>query len=119
QSAFWQGLWRAFGTRILMTTAYHPQGNGAAERKNQSVELAIRYHYANNPEGNWIDVIPALQWHLNNAHSSAVGASPHEILVRTKTARTARVVDHRCCRGVGTGPGAVSELRRPARGGDR
>ena len=36
-----------------------PQGNGAAERKNQSVELAIRYRYANNPEGNWIDVIPA------------------------------------------------------------
>ena len=49
QSAFWRGLWRAFGARILMTTTYHPQGNGVAECKNPSVELAIRYYYANNP----------------------------------------------------------------------
>ena len=63
-----------------MTAAYHPQANGAAERKNQEVEIAIRFYYAEHPGEPWIDVIPTLQWHLNQAHHDAIGTSPHELL---------------------------------------
>ena len=41
-SSFWNSLWSTFGTRLMMTTAYHPQSDGQSERKNQTVELAIR-----------------------------------------------------------------------------
>lgn len=79
-SAFWQGLWRGFGTKLLMATAYHPQADGQAERKNQAVELALRYHIAEHPEQPWTDCIPALQWNMNNAHSRTIDMSPHEFL---------------------------------------
>ena len=59
-SEFWQGMWKALGTRLLMTTAYHPQGDGLSERKNQTVEIAIRYHYYMHPESNWVDLLPSL-----------------------------------------------------------
>ncbi len=41
---FWNGLWRSFGTRLMMTIMYHPQNDEQSERKNQIVELAIRNH---------------------------------------------------------------------------
>jgi len=47
---FWRGLWKSFGTRICMTAAYHSQANGLAERKNQTVEIAIRFFYAEHPD---------------------------------------------------------------------
>lgn len=80
-SAFWQTLWKAFGTKLAMTTAYHPQADGQSESTNHIVELAIRHYcveYA--PDFNWIDVLPSLQWNLNNAHVRAIDASPHEYL---------------------------------------
>ena len=36
-SELWDGMWKALGTRLLMTAAYHPQADGLAERKNQTV----------------------------------------------------------------------------------
>lgn len=78
-SAFWKGLWKGFGTKLAMTTAYHPQADGQSERKNQSVELALRYYVAEFMD-EWINVVPALQWNLNNAYSRTIDASPHEFL---------------------------------------
>lgn len=40
-SRFWTGMWKSFGTRLLMTTAHHPQSDGASERKNQDIKVAI------------------------------------------------------------------------------
>jgi hypothetical protein len=79
-SRFWNALWKAFGTRLMMTTAYHPQSDGQSEQKNKVVELAIRYHACERPDEPWVDVIPSLQWNLNGAHSTAIDASPHEYL---------------------------------------
>ncbi|KAK9769283.1 putative Reverse transcriptase [Seiridium cardinale] len=76
-SDFWKGFWKALGTRLLMTTAYYPQADGLAERKNQTVELAIRYHAFVNPESNWLDVLPSLQWNLNAAYHEAIKSTPY------------------------------------------
>lgn len=66
-SRYWQGLWKATNTRLFMSKAYHPQTDGLSERKNQTVELALRhgYHIAEHPDDQWIDILPALQWNLN------------------------------------------------------
>ncbi|KAL8366740.1 hypothetical protein RB595_010549 [Gaeumannomyces hyphopodioides] len=79
-SDFWTGMWKTFGTKLQMTTAYHPQADGQSERKNQVVEMAIRYHAFENPDSDWADLIPALQWNLNNAYTEPIEASPHEYL---------------------------------------
>ena len=63
-----------------MTTAFHPQGDGQSERTNQIIELAIRYHACAYPDRLWVDLLPSLQWNLNNAHTQPIGMSPHEYL---------------------------------------
>ena len=84
-SAYWQGMWKAMNTKLLMTTAYHPPGNGAAERKNQTVEIAIRFHVFCHELGyNWLLVIPYLQFNLNSAYVESIKASPHEFLLGHK-----------------------------------
>jgi hypothetical protein len=42
-SKFWNAFWNYFKTRLMMTTAWHPQSNGQSEVKNKIAELAIRY----------------------------------------------------------------------------
>lgn len=84
-SNFWQSLWKAFGTRLAMTTAYHPQADGQSESTNHIVELAIRHYCAEHaPLYNWVDIIPSLQWNLNNAHTRTLDASHHEYLFGLK-----------------------------------
>ena len=40
-SAFWKEVSRLTGMMSGMTTAYHPQGNGGAERPNQTMEQIL------------------------------------------------------------------------------
>lgn len=47
---------RGLDTKLLMTTAYHPQANCMDERKNQTVEIAMRFRNLTQPESNWLDV---------------------------------------------------------------
>lgn len=85
-SRFWNALWKTFRTRLMMTTAYHPQSDGQSEQKNKVVELAVRYHAYEHPEENWVDLMPSLQWDLNGAYSRVIDASPHEYLFGFKIA---------------------------------
>ncbi|EAQ86812.1 hypothetical protein CHGG_08065 [Chaetomium globosum CBS 148.51] len=79
-SEFWQGMWESLGTKLLMTAAYHPQSDGLAERKNQTVEIAMRFFVFERPEANWTDLITPLQWNLNSSYSAPIQSSPHEQL---------------------------------------
>lgn len=58
----WKGMFAALNTKLLMTTAYHAERDGLSERKNQEIELAIRYHIATDDEDiPWPDILPAFQ----------------------------------------------------------
>jgi hypothetical protein len=69
-----------------MTAAYHPQADGLAERKNQSVEIALRFWIFDHPGEGWLSVIPLLQWNLNSGYSAPIKSSPHEQLFGFKPA---------------------------------
>ena len=49
-SEFWQGMWEALGTKLMMTAAYHLQTDGLAERKNQTIEIALQFFIFERPE---------------------------------------------------------------------
>lgn len=83
-SDFWKGFWKACGTRLMFTAAWHPQANGSAERKNQTTEIALRYWAFEHPESNWLDIIPSLQWNLNSAYSDTTKSSAYEQLFGIK-----------------------------------
>ncbi|GKE20761.1 putative reverse transcriptase domain-containing protein, partial [Tanacetum coccineum] len=41
-SLFWQTLWKALGTRLHMSTAYHPQTDGQSEHTIQTLKDILR-----------------------------------------------------------------------------
>ena len=79
-SNFWKGLFSRLGTKLLTSTAYHPQTDGLSERMNQTVEIALRYYLSKSEDTEWTKFLPILQRSLNNSPNTATTKSPNEIL---------------------------------------
>ena len=79
-SELWQTIFNLLGTKILTSTAYHPQSDGQSERTNQTVETAIRFVVTNMPHVGFKDTLPALQAQLNNSPNASTGLSPNETI---------------------------------------
>ena len=79
-SKFWTALFTKLGVKLLYSTAYHPQTDGASERTNQTVKIALRFfvHAMDDPL-RWPEVLPRIQFLLNNTSSSTTGKTPNEI----------------------------------------
>lgn len=84
-SKFWTTVFNALQTKLLMSTAWHPQTDGASERKNQTVEIGFRYHNFAFPDQPWSSMILPFQAALDNAYSAPRNASPNEITFGFKT----------------------------------
>lgn len=80
----WKDIFDQLGVKHLFSTAYHAQTDGLSERKNQTVEIAIRFHTATDYLIPWTDLLPSLQHHLNNTLAVTVGRSPNEALFGVK-----------------------------------
>ncbi|PFH55403.1 hypothetical protein XA68_18403 [Ophiocordyceps unilateralis] len=83
-SEFWRELWTAFGSKLLLSTAYHPQTDGLSEKRNQTVETALRYFVTDFPEKRWVEALPAIQFQLNNAYAAVIKTSPSELLTGSR-----------------------------------
>ena len=74
-------VWRAFckgvGATASLSSGYHPQSNGQAERANQAVEAALRCVASSNPSS-WAKYLPWVEYSLNAMVSSATGMSPFQ-----------------------------------------
>ncbi len=71
-SQFWTTLFTKLGVDLMYSTAYHPQTDGASERTNQTVEIAIRFRIVTlkKPEC-WPDTMVAITSKLNNTISTS------------------------------------------------
>jgi transposase InsO family protein len=80
-SNFWQTLCGLLKIDLAMTTAYHPQADGQAEKTNQTVETALRCIIAGDEEKyhQWTDYLPILELELNSTASSSTGCTPNEL----------------------------------------
>ena len=80
---FWTGMHQALGTRLIMTTAYHPSADGQSERTNQTAEIAIRHllFSKSEHEQEWPKLLPMLQAQLNNSISATTKLSPSEMII--------------------------------------
>jgi len=75
---FWQGLMKALGVKLRMSTAFHPQTDGATERTNQTLEKYLR-HYIHFDQKDWDLHLPAAEFAYNSAKSASTGLTPFEI----------------------------------------
>ena len=78
-SAFWKELTRLTGMMSGMTTAWHPQGNGAAERTNQTMEQVLRA-YVSELGTDWDLHLSAAEYAINNTPSRSTGEKPFVLM---------------------------------------
>lgn len=67
-------MWTSLGFRLLFSTAWHPQTDGASERTNQQIEICFRYFVGSLeiPE-RWPEVCPDVAAALSNSSSRGTG----------------------------------------------
>ena len=80
-SVYQCSIWKVIGIRLLIITAYYPTSNGIAERKNQTVEIAICFYAFYYELGyNQLLIIPLLQQDFNNAFVESIKVSSYKYL---------------------------------------
>lgn len=74
-SIFWQELFRLTGTRLAMSSAYHPQTDGQTERANRTIEDMLRA-YVSPHHDDWDKHLTAVEFAYNNSVQASTGFSP-------------------------------------------
>ncbi|GJZ04183.1 putative reverse transcriptase domain-containing protein [Tanacetum coccineum] len=86
---FWQSMQEALGTRLDMSTAYHPQTDGQSERTIQTLEDMLRVcrpkkRCIGEVGGSWDVHLPLVEFSYNNSYHSSVRCAPFEALYGRK-----------------------------------
>ncbi|GJS72129.1 putative reverse transcriptase domain-containing protein [Tanacetum coccineum] len=76
-SHFWLTLQKALGTRLDMSTAYHPQTDGQTEHTIQTLEDMLRACVIDFG-GNWDVHLPLAEFSYNNSYHSSIRCAPFE-----------------------------------------
>ncbi|GJS12341.1 putative reverse transcriptase domain-containing protein [Tanacetum coccineum] len=82
-SRFWQSLQNALGTRLDMSTAYHPETDGQSERTIQTLEDMLRACVIDFGKG-WDKHLPLVEFSYNNSYHASIKAAPFEALYGRK-----------------------------------
>ncbi|GJY89703.1 putative reverse transcriptase domain-containing protein [Tanacetum coccineum] len=82
-SRFWQSIQEALGTRLDMSTAYHPQTDGQSERTIQTLKDMLRACVLDFG-GSWDVHLPLVEFSYNNSYHSSMRCAPFEALYGRK-----------------------------------
>jgi hypothetical protein len=76
---FWEQLQSALGTKLIRSSAYHPQTDGQTKRVNQILEDLLRaciIHYGTS----WDKCLALVEFSYNNSYQSILQMAPFEVL---------------------------------------
>ena len=82
-SRFWQNLQEAMGTRLDLSTAFHPQTDGQSKRMIQTLEDMLRMCVM-DLGGSWDEYLPLVEFTYNNSYHSSIEMAPYEALYGRK-----------------------------------
>ena len=77
-SVFWCEIHRILGTKLLMSTSFHPLTDGASEWVNRSIGQILRTLVSPN-QTDWVDKIPLTEFAINSNISSSTGFAPFKL----------------------------------------
>ena len=77
-SKFWQSLFSLSGTKLRMSSAYHPQMDGQTEVANRVVEQYLRAFVHRKPSS-WGRLLLWAEWSYNTSVHSSTGMTPFEV----------------------------------------
>ncbi|KAG1935767.1 retrotransposable element [Pimephales promelas] len=76
-SKFWQEFCKLLGATVSLSSGFHPQSNGQAERANQDLERVLLCLVSKNPSS-WSQHLSMVEYAHNTLPVSATGLSPFE-----------------------------------------
>jgi hypothetical protein len=76
-SLFWKELFRVTGTKLLMSSAYHPQTDGQTKIMNKGLEAYLRSFTGDCPRG-WLKWLSLAEWAYNTSVHTSTKISPFE-----------------------------------------
>ncbi|KAI4340766.1 hypothetical protein MLD38_025573 [Melastoma candidum] len=80
-SYFWKTLRHKLGTKLVFSTAYHPQTNGQTEVVNRTMVAILRTLVSKNQK-DWDVKLAHAEFAYNRAPSSTTKSSPFEVVYR-------------------------------------
>ena len=86
-SRFWKALHILTGTKIKMSSSFHPETDGASERTNKTINQMLCYHVERNQTG-WVKALPLICFNIMNTVNSSTGFSPFQL----RMGRSPRVI---------------------------
>ena len=78
-SQFWRFFQKGLGTQVNLSTAFHPQTDGQAERTIQTLEDVLRACVIDF-KGSWVDHLPLVEFAYNNSYHAIIKMAPFEAL---------------------------------------
>jgi hypothetical protein len=74
-SRFWRALLDSLGTKLSVSTAFHPQTDGQTERANRTLEEMLRA-FVNHRQDNWARLLPLVEFAYNNSQQASTKQTP-------------------------------------------
>ena len=78
-SKFWDRLQATLGTKLRLSSAYHPETDGQTERSIQSLEDLLRARVLEQGV-TWAECLSLIEFTYNNNFHSSIGMAPFEAL---------------------------------------
>ena len=76
---FWKSFQKAMGTRLTMSTTFHPQTDGQSERTIQVLEDMLRACVLDY-KGSWEEHLPLVEFAYNKSYQASIQMTPYEAL---------------------------------------
>ena len=76
---FWKSFQKAMGTRLTMSTTFHPKPDGQSERTIQVLDDMLRACILDH-KGSWEEHLPLVEFAYNNSYQASIQMAPYEAL---------------------------------------
>ena len=83
-STLWEEIFKAFGTKLKRSTAYHPQSDGQTERTNRRLKEIIS-SLPDKHKQNWELQLGIIQLVINNTKNASTGFTPNQMIYGINT----------------------------------
>lgn len=75
---FWKRLHVLTGVKLKMSSAHHPETDGASKRTNKTVIQCIRYTVERDQRG-WAKALPKIRFDIMNTINASTGFTPFQL----------------------------------------